>query len=214
MARKITAFVLARLKQWEGLRLNAYQDSAGVWTVGYGHTGPDVRRGLTITTARAEALLLADLARFEAAVDGAVTVPLTDNQFGALVSFAFNVGEAAFRKSTLLKRLNAGRHDDVPAQLARWVHAGGKRVQGLVNRRAAEAGLWASGSFVSSAPVAAAPATRAAYLTGENVAVAGTVASSLAAASASSGPLQYALAAVLVVATVAAAFFVIQRVRE
>lgn len=213
MARKVSPAVLNKLKQWEGLRLNAYQDVGGVWTIGYGHTGPDVHRGLTISERRAEEMLIADLARFERAVDSAVKVPMNPSQFGALVSFAFNVGETAFRNSTLLKRLNAGRYDDVPAQLARWVHAGGKRVQGLVNRRAAEAGLWATGAFVSSAPVEAGPA-RAPLLSGENVAVAGTVASSLAAASASSGPLQYALGAVLVIAAVAAAFFFIRRVRE
>lgn len=144
MARSVTTHVIERIRQWEGLRLTPYRDAGGVWTVGYGHTGADVRPGRAITQATADALLRQDLGRFEAAVERAVAVPLTDGQFGALVSFAFNVGEAAFARSTLVLRLNGGDYDAVPAQLGRWVHVGGRRVQGLVNRRAAEAGLWAS----------------------------------------------------------------------
>lgn len=222
MTRNITPFVLGKLKQWEGLRLEAYQDSGGVWTIGYGHTGPDVRKGLRITEARAEELLAADLSRFERGVNNGVKVPLTDNQFGALVSFAFNVGlgdprnkkaPVGFLTSTLLRKLNAGNYNAVPSELAKWKYDNGKVVQGLVNRRAAEAGLWATGAFVASAPVEAAPA-RAPLLSGENVAVAGTVASSLAAASASSGPLQYALAACLVIAAGAAAYYLTRRYRD
>lgn len=198
MTRTITPFVLEKLKQWEGLRLEAYQDSGGVWTIGYGHTGPDVRKGLRITEAQAGELLRADLARFEHAVNEAVAVPLTDNQFGTLVSFAFNVGEAAFRRSTLLKRVNARQYNDVPAQLARWVHAGGKRMQGLVNRRAAEAGLWAAGAFVASAPVVAAPAVPP-LLTKEVIAMMTGMFSSMAAMAGPSGPLQWVVACVVAV---------------
>lgn len=143
MARKVTPFVIEKLKQWEGCRLIAYRDPAGIWTIGYGHTGPDVKPGMQITQEQADRLLMGDLARFEFAVDRAVKVPLTDNQFGALVSFAFNVGAAAFDKSTLLKRLNQGNYSAVPGELARWNRAGGKQLAGLVNRRAAEAVLWA-----------------------------------------------------------------------
>ena len=157
MTRHISTEGLALIKQWEGCRLTAYKDVAGVWTIGYGSTGAHVRPGMTITKEEAENLLIADLARFERAVEKLVTVSLTDGQFAALVSFAFNVGEGALAKSTLLKKLNAGNYGAVPAELAKWVNAGGKKVTGLVNRRAAEAGLWAKGSFVSSNTIEAKP---------------------------------------------------------
>jgi lysozyme len=155
-ARHVNGMTLALIKQWEGLRLDAYRDVGGVWTIGYGHTG-DVGAGQRITEAEAGRLLRADLARFEAAVDRLVVVALSDNQFGALVSFAFNVGEGAFARSTLLRRLNAGEHEAVPAELAKWNRAGGRVVAGLANRRAAEAGLWVRGDFVAGKAVEAAP---------------------------------------------------------
>jgi lysozyme len=83
-----------------------------------------------------------DLVRFERAVQRAVTVPLTDNQFAALVSFTFNLGEGALQKSTLLKLLNAGDYNSVPSELQKWVKAGGQTLAGLVKRRMAEADLW------------------------------------------------------------------------
>jgi lysozyme len=96
----------------EGVRLSAYRDAAGLWTIGYGHTaaaGPPLpAAGLTITAAEADAILGRDLARFEAAVSRLVTVALSQSEFDALVSFAFNVGEGALGRSTLLKKLNAG----------------------------------------------------------------------------------------------------------
>lgn len=210
MARKVTPYVIEKLKQWEGCRLTAYCDSGGVWTIGYGHTGPEVKQGMQITQQQAEALLAADLVRFERCVDAGVRVPLTDNQFGALVSFAFNVGIEAFKRSTLVRKLNDGDYNAVPSELARWVNAGGRRLQGLVNRRAAEAGLWVTGAFVALAPVVAAPA-QPALVTGENMAVVGSVLSSVAVASSSSGPLQWALAASLVGAVGAGLYFLARR---
>ncbi|WP_312619016.1 lysozyme [Agrobacterium pusense] len=157
MARRINAAGLSHIMQWEGKRLVAYQDVAGIWTIGYGHTTaagiPRVREGMRISDKEAEDILKADLRKFEDRVNSLVKVPLTDNQFAVLVSFDFNTG--ALHKSTLLKKLNAGDYDAVPAELMKWVNAGGKRVQGLVNRRAAEAGLWAKGEFVSSNTVEA-----------------------------------------------------------
>ncbi len=157
MARRINAAGLSHIMQWEGKRLVAYQDPAGIWTVGYGHTTaagiPRVREGMRISDKEAEDILKTDLRKFEDRVSRLVKVPLTDNQFAVLVSFDFNTG--ALHKSTLLKKLNAGDYDAVPAELMKWVNAGGKRVQGLVNRRAAEAGLWAKGEFVSSNTVEA-----------------------------------------------------------
>ncbi|MGV6871746.1 lysozyme [Pseudochelatococcus sp. B33] len=190
MTRKVTDDVVERIKRWEGLRLAAYRDATGAWTIGYGHTGADARAGHTITAARAESLLRQDLAVFEQAVERVIAVPLSDNQFGALVSFAFNVGEAAFARSTLAARLNGGDYDAVPEQLARWVHAGGRRLQGLVNRRAAEAGLWASGAFVASAPVSASPLPQTLF-TGEAAAATAGLVSAIATAASTPGPLQW-----------------------
>lgn len=157
MARRINAAGLSHIMQWEGKRLVAYQDVASIWTIGYGHTTaagiPRVREGMRISDKEAEDILKSDLRKFEDRVSRLVKVPLTDNQFAVLVSFDFNTG--ALHKSTLLKKLNAGDYDAVPAELMKWVNAGGKRVQGLVNRRAAEAGLWAKGEFVSSNTVEA-----------------------------------------------------------
>lgn len=217
MARKITPFVVDKLKQWEGVKLLAYLDSVGVWTIGYGHTGSDVRPGLRITQERAEELLRQDLGKFEAAVDRAVKVQLTDNQFGTLVSFAFIVGVGAFQKSTLLRRLNAGDYNAVPAELMKWTKGTINRkkvtIPGLVNRRSAEAGLWATGAYVSSAPVQAGVG-KPIYLTGEGIAVAGSVASSVATAAAGPGPLQWAFAVILVLAAVAAGFYFFRRFRD
>lgn len=152
MARRINAAGLSLVKQWEGLKKTAYRDVAGVLTIGYGHTSaagaPTVTPGMAIGDKEAERILKADLAKFEARVERFVKVPLTDNQFAVLVSFDFNTG--ALDKSTLLKRLNKGDYSAVPTELMKWVNAGGKKVQGLVNRRAAEVGLWAKGDFVSS----------------------------------------------------------------
>ncbi|WP_375669316.1 lysozyme, partial [Bartonella sp. MR168JLCBS] len=96
----------------------------------------------------AEKSLCQDLKQFECVVEQTVAVPLNDEQFAALVSFCYNVGTEAFRSSKLLKKLNKGNYEAVPIELQKWTRAGGKRLQGLVNRRAAEAGLWAQGAYV------------------------------------------------------------------
>jgi lysozyme len=132
------------IKEFEGLKLRAYLCPAKVWTIGYGSTGPHVTAGKVITEAEAEALLREDLARFERAVTGFVTAGLTQNQYDALVSFAFNVGISALERSTLLKRVNAKRFDDVPAEFAKWNRAAGRPLAGLTRRRAAEAALFKS----------------------------------------------------------------------
>ncbi|HKX36117.1 MAG TPA: lysozyme [Rhizorhapis sp.] len=141
MARTINAAGLALVKAHEGLRLEAYQDTSGIWTIGYGHTR-GVKAGDSISAERAEQLLEADLMDAERAVAALVKVPLTDNQFSALVSFVFNLGEGAFARSTLLRKLNEGGHGLVPACLKSWIFDNGKVLQGLVKRRAAEAALW------------------------------------------------------------------------
>lgn len=134
------------IKEFEGVRLKAYKCPADVWTIGVGHTSaagpPAVKAGMEITNAQAMKILAQDLVQFEDGVDSAVKVPLKQNQFDALVSFAFNVGLGALAKSTLLKKLNAGQYDAVPAELMKWTKAGGKELPGLVRRRRAEAALW------------------------------------------------------------------------
>ena len=142
MPRHVNEAGLTLVKAFEGLRLEAYLCPADVWTIGYGHTGPDVEPGMTITEQEAERLLRHDLTRFEAVIERSVTVALTNNQFDALASFVFNVGGRAFRRSTLRKHLNAGRHIDVPEQFLRWTKANRRTLPGLVRRRMAEAALW------------------------------------------------------------------------
>lgn len=215
MTRRINAAGLSHIMQWEGKRLSAYKDVAGIWTIGFGHTDaagpPKVTPGMSITGKQAEEILRADIAKFEARVERLVKVPLTDNQFAALVSFDFNTG--ALHKSTLLKKLNAGDYASVPAELMKWVNAGGKKVQGLANRRASEAGLWAKGEFVSSNTVEAKPVA-APIMTKENVSWGAGILSTLGFANAAPGPMQYALAAILLISFAVGLFFFIRsRVR-
>ena len=104
----------------EGLRLKAYQDTKGIWTIGVGHTGPEVVRGLWITRDKAYELFYKDVEWAEEAVNE-VKVPLTQNQFDALVSFVFNIGATAFAKSTMLRMLNVGDYEGAMKQFDRWV---------------------------------------------------------------------------------------------
>jgi len=212
MTRRINAAGLSLVKQWEALRTTAYRDAVGVWTIGYGHTraagGPVVTAGLKITADEADVILRTDLSKFEARVDRLVKVALTDNQFAALVSFDFNTG--ALDKSTLLKKLNKGDYNAVPAELMKWVNAGGKKLNGLVNRRSAEAGLWAKGAFVSSNFVDA-TVTAPAVLTKENVSWGATILSTLSFAFTGAGPLQWALAAILVISFVIGGYLFLKK---
>jgi lysozyme len=141
--RRINAAGLAIVKESEGLELKAYKCPADVWTIGYGSTGPHVKPGMVITEARAEELLLDDLARFEAFVADRCA-PATDNQFSALVSFAFNLGEGALKDSTLRRKHLEGDYVGAAAEFGRWTKADGKVLKGLVKRRAREAQLYRS----------------------------------------------------------------------
>lgn len=125
------------IKGFEGFSAKAYICPAGKPTIGYGHTG-NVRPEDTITKEEAEKLLAKDLEKFESGVKKLVKVPLNDNQFAALVSFAYNVGLGNFDTSTLLKQLNEGHYDLAADQFLRWTKGGGKELPGLVKRRAAE----------------------------------------------------------------------------
>ena len=131
------------IKEFEGYRSKAYKDSAGVWTIGYGHTG-DVAPGDIISAHQGEVLLTKDLEWAEKAITDLVKVPLNQNQFDALVSFVYNVGKGAFRKSTLLKKLNEKQYILASNEFKRWVYAGGKKLKGLQRRREAEKKLFIS----------------------------------------------------------------------
>lgn len=133
---------LALTRQFEGLRLEAYQDCAGVWTIGYGHTGADVISSKRISEFEAEALLRGDVKTAVACVNRVVTVPIRQNHFDALVDFCFNVGVQAFTRSSLLLTLNRGRFEEAAAEFGKWVHAAGKVMPGLAKRRAAEAAMF------------------------------------------------------------------------
>lgn len=143
-SRQIGPSGLTIVKRFEGLELKAYKCPAGVWTIGYGSTGPHVTPGKVITEATADALLQADLDRFEEGV-AQLAPGATQGQFDAMVSLAFNIGLAAFRKSTVLRRHLAGDHAGAAAAFALWDKAGGRVLAGLQRRRAEEARLYRSG---------------------------------------------------------------------
>lgn len=131
--------LIEQIKAFEGLRLEAYRDAAGVLTIGYGHTGSDINEGDRITVYWAKELLRNDLGATEAAVRR-LHVARTQGQFDALVSFAFNLGIERLQGSTLLKVIrHGGSHDQIRREFKRWVYAGGKKLRGLERRRAWEA---------------------------------------------------------------------------
>lgn len=132
---------IALIQSFEGCKLNAYLCPAGVWTIGYGHTGA-VSANMTISQSQADAFLRADLSKFEEAVKKYVTVPIHQNQFDALVSFSYNCGAGALQKSTLLKMLNTGDFVSVAAEFQKWNKSGGKVLLGLTRRREAERKLF------------------------------------------------------------------------
>lgn len=138
---KTSAVGVALIKRWEGLRLSAYQCSANVWTIGYGHTA-GVKPGDRITRRQAEKYFLADLPIYEAIVHRHVNVALNQNQFDALVSFVYNVGETQFKNSTLVRLLNQGLYIEAAKEFFRWNRAGGKQIKGLTNRRTEEFNLF------------------------------------------------------------------------
>jgi lysozyme len=134
------------IKQWEGCKLKAYKDVAGIWTVGYGLTsragfievGPDT----VLTQAEADYYLEKVVDDFASKIKPMITAPINENEFAAFVSLAYNIGVGAFKRSSALKRFNAGEKDRVTEAIRMWKKAGGKTVQGLVNRREAEAALF------------------------------------------------------------------------
>lgn len=134
---------LSLIKQFEGIKLTAYKCPAGIWTVGYGSTGPHVKEGTKISQQEADALLLHDVERFEVAVRALCPIT-TQGQFDALVSFSFNLGENSLRESTLRRLHNEGEYTKAADQFPRWNKAGGRVLAGLTKRRAAERELYLS----------------------------------------------------------------------
>lgn len=138
---KASDILIEKVKEFEGLRLTSYKDSAGVWTIGYGHTR-GVKSGQAITEKQADSLLRGDLLAAENFVNG-LGLKLTQGQFDALVDFCYNVGSGDLAKSTLLAKIRAGASTkDIQDQFCRWVYCKGKRLNGLVKRREWEAQRW------------------------------------------------------------------------
>lgn len=139
----------AFITDWEGRQSKAYKDSAGIWTIGVGHTGPEVHQGLVWTREQCDQALRVDLFEAERDLHECVTVDISQPEFDALVAWQFNTG--GLRGSTLLKRLNAGVYDKVDDEMRRWNKAtvGGKKVaiRGLTARRLSESELWATGDY-------------------------------------------------------------------
>lgn len=147
---RISANGIAVAHYFEQCRLEAYPDPGSKdgkpWTIGWGHTGPEVVKWLKWTQAQADAAFVQDLDKFERAVLKYVKVKLSQGQFDALVLLAYNIGADAFGKSTLVRILNTENYGAVPPQFARWNKNDGKVMRGLIRRRAAEAALWAGKS--------------------------------------------------------------------
>ncbi|WP_379933102.1 lysozyme [Enterobacter sichuanensis] len=139
---------IALIKEFEGCKLTAYQDSVGVWTIGYGWTQPvdgkPIRAGMTIKQETAERLLKTGLISYESDVSRLVKVGLTQGQFDALVSFTYNLGARSLSTSTLLRKLNSGDYAAAADEFLRWNKAGGKVLNGLTRRREAERALFLS----------------------------------------------------------------------
>lgn len=148
---KTSAAGLALIREYEGCVLHAYQDAAGVWTIGVGHTAaagpPAPTPGMTISEAEALDILARDICQYERAVESAVARRMTQNQFDAMVSLCFNIGPSRFRESTVLHDFNRGETEGAADAFLLWNRAGGRVLEGLVRRRYAERAL-----FLSLAP--------------------------------------------------------------
>lgn len=129
------------IKEFEGCELKAYKCPSDVWTIGYGHTHT-AKEGMVITQRKAVALLKRDVKWVKKAVDGSVEVPINTNQTAAIYSLVYNIGGSAWRKSTLLRKLNTGDYEGAAAEFNRWNKGSGAILPGLVRRRAAETKLF------------------------------------------------------------------------
>lgn len=138
---KISLEGISLIKKFEGCELVSYQDSVGVWTIGYGHT-KGVKQGMKISKEQANDMLFDELKEYEGYINDYVDVPLAQCQFDALVAWVYNLGPSALKSSTMLKELNKGNYEKVPSEIKRWNKAGGEVLKGLVRRREAEALLF------------------------------------------------------------------------
>ena len=179
------------IKRYEGKRLRAYRCSAGVLTIGYGHTSaagaPKVTPGMTISEKEANAIFDRDIERFAAKVEDLIKVEITDNQFGACVSLAFNIGVGAFSKSSVLRFINQNKFDNAADAFALWNKAGGRVLPGLTKRRAAEAALFQEDDVdeedeVNTARVPDTPHGKPATQSTTNIAAVATAAAGVSAA--------------------------------
>ena len=158
MSRPIPTIAVKFLEREEGIRYHAYQDTKGVWTIGMGHTGPEVQAGLVWSQAQVDAAAQADMAiavqRLTWAIGPSMVATLSDYQYAALLSFVFNEGEKA--DWTIWADIRQGDLSDVPTELKKFDISGGKVVAGLDNRRAAEVALWSgTDPLCSQYPIAA-----------------------------------------------------------
>lgn len=154
MNMQVSPAGVALTKEMEGCVLHSYPDpgtGGAPWTAGFGHTGPEVKPGMTITQAQADAWLNADLARASLVVNSLVRVYLTQGEHDALTDFVFNVGAGNFRGSTLLRLLNAGDSKAAAQQFERWNMASGRILPGLVRRRAKEKALFLTPDYPTAA---------------------------------------------------------------
>lgn len=147
--RTLDTFGYKIIQQFEGLRLKAYQDSVGIWTIGYGNItyldGSKVKKGDEITREQADLMFKSTANKFALEVAKLINVCLTQNQFNALVSLAYNIGIGAFKGSTLLKKVNNNPNDkSIANEFLKWKYAGGKVIQGLLNRRIKESEVYFS----------------------------------------------------------------------
>lgn len=149
---KINDAGLGLIKSFESLKLIAYICPAGVLTIGYGSTGDHVKAGMRIMEVEAEALLRRDVGRFEKGMIDLIKVPLTSNEFSALISWSFNVGLEAAKTSTLMRYVNSGKNNLAADQFMRWTKAAGRELPGLVRRRRAERELFLKPDAVIEAP--------------------------------------------------------------
>ena len=134
---KISEDGLELIKKFEGCETTAYQDSVGVWTIGFGHT-KGVEEGQTCSIEDAESMLADEMDEYEGYINNMVKVELQQHEFDALVAWVYNLGPTNLGESTMLKVLNGGQFDRVPDEMNRWTRAGGKILEGLVRRRQAE----------------------------------------------------------------------------
>jgi lysozyme len=130
------------IKSWEKLRLEPYKDAVGIWTAGYGFTGPEVKQGVTWTLKQAEDALQGRIDAIDGILNKVIIPRVTQGQWDAIVSLAYNVGQAALRGSTLIRLVNQRQFNKAADEFLKWNHAGGKVLPGLTKRRQAERDLF------------------------------------------------------------------------